>query len=242
MIFFTADTHFGSERALKLSRRPFSSVLEMDRYMVDRWNEVVRKDDTVYHLGDFGELNVRTRLNGKINLLLGNYERDYLEKSKDGVSENDSRLAEFRFNRRMDALKNTFDEIMPFDSTAYSVTDLLKENRRSVQEVIDFLRLSKDDSKLSRVENLIIHLMHEPSHAIKSEEFIFNLYGHIHGRQMIRPYGMDVGVDAHHFRPISLNDVFFYWTAIQYHYDDEVFDGLSPKQIREAAQVPYHGQ
>lgn len=33
-VFFTADTHFGQERALTLSRRPFKSVKEMDEYMM----------------------------------------------------------------------------------------------------------------------------------------------------------------------------------------------------------------
>ena len=30
-------------------------------------------------------------------------------------------------------------------------------------------------------------------------EKLFNLFGHIHGRQAIKTYGLDIGVDAHHF-------------------------------------------
>ena len=74
MIFFTADTHFGSQRTLELSRRPFGSVNHMDNEIVDRWNRVVGEADTVYHLGDFGEPGNLQDLNGKVIFLPGNYD------------------------------------------------------------------------------------------------------------------------------------------------------------------------
>lgn len=74
-IWFTSDTHFSSKRTLELSKRPFKTVEEMDNEMVKRWNEVVNKDDTVYHLGDFGKYDFADDLNGDIILLFGNYER-----------------------------------------------------------------------------------------------------------------------------------------------------------------------
>lgn len=75
-IFFTSDTHFGSQRALELSKRPFRDVNEMDWTMIERWNSIVKPNDVVYHLGDFGESWPAQYLNGKIKLILGNYERD----------------------------------------------------------------------------------------------------------------------------------------------------------------------
>lgn len=52
-LFFTADTHWGHKNILKYCNRPFTSVEEMDRGLVDRWNAVVpRKGATVVHLGD----------------------------------------------------------------------------------------------------------------------------------------------------------------------------------------------
>lgn len=73
-IFFTSDTHFGSSRTLKYSRRPFKSVSEMDEYMISQWNATVGVDDTVYHLGDFGDGAVVQDLSGYIILIYGNYE------------------------------------------------------------------------------------------------------------------------------------------------------------------------
>lgn len=79
-IFFTSDTHFSQERTLELTRRPFNSVQEMDDTMIKNWNELVDKDDTVYHLGDFGNIHIAKKLNGKIILILGNYEVTDMEK------------------------------------------------------------------------------------------------------------------------------------------------------------------
>lgn len=74
-LFFTSDTHFGAERTLKLTRRPFKNVKEMDSFIISQWNKAVRKNDIVFHLGDFGNYNILKKLNGKIILILGNYEQ-----------------------------------------------------------------------------------------------------------------------------------------------------------------------
>ena len=51
--FFTSDTHFNHANVIKYCARPFASIDEMNREMIDRWNAVVGAEDTVYHLGDF---------------------------------------------------------------------------------------------------------------------------------------------------------------------------------------------
>ena len=79
-IWFTADTHFGHERTLNLSKRPFTNVMEMNNVLIENWNTNVAKEDTVYHLGDFGDYEVSRKLNGNIHLLVGNYERNDIQK------------------------------------------------------------------------------------------------------------------------------------------------------------------
>ncbi len=75
-MWFTADTHFGNERTLTLSKRPYSSVSEMGWDMVKRWNSVVSNNDTVFHLGDFGDASMVSHLNAKkIYLVPGNYDK-----------------------------------------------------------------------------------------------------------------------------------------------------------------------
>lgn len=52
----------------------------MDKSIIKNWNKKVKKDDLVYHLGDFGDSNKVKKLNGKIILILGNYEKDDMKK------------------------------------------------------------------------------------------------------------------------------------------------------------------
>ncbi len=77
-VHFTSDTHFGHVLALTARMRPFRSLAEMDELLIARWNERVKPDDEVYHLGDVGHdhhaglAEVLGRLNGRIHLILGN--------------------------------------------------------------------------------------------------------------------------------------------------------------------------
>jgi len=78
--FFTSDTHFYHENIIKYCSRPFSSVDEMNKAMIDNWNNVVGKNDIVWHLGDFcfgkkdNIMEIFPKLNGKINLVMGNHD------------------------------------------------------------------------------------------------------------------------------------------------------------------------
>lgn len=76
-VFFTSDTHFGHQRTFDYSKRSmyFKDVDDMNEEMIHRWNSVVNEEDTIFHLGDFGDFEIAKRLNGTINLLYGNYER-----------------------------------------------------------------------------------------------------------------------------------------------------------------------
>ena len=74
-VFFTSDTHFGHERKIRFKEVPFKSVDEMNDELVRRWNRVVGPNDLVYHIGDFGDYNFVKKLNGKVVLICGNYEK-----------------------------------------------------------------------------------------------------------------------------------------------------------------------
>ena len=78
---FTADTHFGHENIVRFCDRPWSSIDEHDRGLVELWNAVVGPDDTVYVVGDFAH-KVHPRrmrdlfdsLRGEKHLILGNHD------------------------------------------------------------------------------------------------------------------------------------------------------------------------
>jgi calcineurin-like phosphoesterase family protein len=54
MIFFTSDLHFNHRNILEYSHRPFPDLATMHRSLIVNWNSVVKPEDTVWVLGDFG--------------------------------------------------------------------------------------------------------------------------------------------------------------------------------------------
>ncbi len=80
MIYFIADTHFNHANIIKYCNRPFKNTDEMNKYIIKKWNSVVKQTDTVYHLGDVGfgkfeELKTLVgSLNGRKILLRGNHD------------------------------------------------------------------------------------------------------------------------------------------------------------------------
>ncbi len=165
-IWFTSDTHFGSKRTLDLSKRPFKTVKEMDKALINNWNKNIAKNDIVFHLGDFG-----------------NYEIDDLRQNYKKVTE---------FKQKM-------------INTGFYKVSIFRES----------LKIGRE----------IYYLHHKPSDALKYKKLYGakQLFGHIHKLQMIKPYGLNVGIDCHNFTPIDLDMVNFYLNAIENHYDEEVF-------------------
>ena len=51
--WFIADTLFHAN-IIKYTGRPFATVEEMDRALIENWNKCVGDDDQVFFLGDFG--------------------------------------------------------------------------------------------------------------------------------------------------------------------------------------------
>ena len=52
-IFLIADSHFGAKEVIRVFKRPFKTVREMDRVMEENWNRAVEQNDTVISAGDF---------------------------------------------------------------------------------------------------------------------------------------------------------------------------------------------
>lgn len=77
----TSDTHFSHARIVELSRRPFSSVEQMNGEIIKRWNQVVKPDDKVLHTGDMSmgkfpeSVALTSALNGCRFLIPGNHDR-----------------------------------------------------------------------------------------------------------------------------------------------------------------------
>lgn len=177
--YFTSDTHFGSERTRILSKRPFASTAKMDEEFINNWNNLVCKDDVIYHLGDFGNFENVKKLNGKIILVLGNYEKKQIKEE---------------FNNNFEIYK-----------------DYLKSK--------GFYDVYENNVQL-KINNRILNLTHEP---LDCKDKMMNLFGHIHKLQLVKTFGLNVGIDCHNYTPLNEDDVEFYLTAIEKFYDKNVF-------------------
>jgi calcineurin-like phosphoesterase family protein len=84
MIYFISDTHFNHKGSLNWPNgkaRPFHNVEDMNQYIIENWNKIVKDEDTVYFIGDFAyKSNINKaelifqQLKGKKHLIIGNHD------------------------------------------------------------------------------------------------------------------------------------------------------------------------
>ncbi len=82
MIYYIADCHFyHAALNTKMDKRGFADVVEMNEYMIKKWNDKVTNQDTVIILGDLslGKVDETNelihRLKGKLCLIKGNHDK-----------------------------------------------------------------------------------------------------------------------------------------------------------------------
>ena len=78
--FYISDLHLGHKNIIRMSKRPFSSVEEMDATLINNWNSVVTDEDDIYIVGDFCYKSGKDpkeyleKLKGKKHLIIGNHD------------------------------------------------------------------------------------------------------------------------------------------------------------------------
>ena len=77
--YYISDLHFGHTNIIRFDNRPWYTIEEMDKSLIDNWNSVVTDADTVYCLGDFcwqtenRWIEILDQLNGNKQLIKGNH-------------------------------------------------------------------------------------------------------------------------------------------------------------------------
>jgi calcineurin-like phosphoesterase family protein len=72
--------HLGHANIIQLCSRPFKDVDDMNKKLISNWNARVKKDDYVFHIGDFcyktgiNFKNYVKQLNGNIIFISGNHD------------------------------------------------------------------------------------------------------------------------------------------------------------------------
>ena len=176
-IFFTSDTHFGHSKIIDYCKRPFSSIEEHDKTLIQNWNNVVGQDDTVFHLGDFAYgnsqfvSNIIKQLNGNIILIKGNHDLRNMNPT----------------------LYNIFSDVV------YQARILIDKQTVYLNH-FPFLCFEHGDINLYK-DNYSIQLFgHVHSGPLTSSEDVNRL-------NILFPTQYDVGVDNNNFTPISWIDV-----------------------------------
>jgi calcineurin-like phosphoesterase family protein len=84
-MYFTSDTHFDHRNVIRYCNRPFANTDEMNQFIISEWNKVVKKEDIIYHLGDFAGWNLKAaeeilkQLNGRKFLCIGSHDKQMLK-------------------------------------------------------------------------------------------------------------------------------------------------------------------
>lgn len=183
-IYITSDHHFGHQNIIKYCGRPFETSEEMDKVLIENWNEIVRPQDWVIHLGDFTLENVGAareyfrQLNGDICILCN-------------VWHHDKRWLEYAQERPTLKSKSGFDvRLWP------------------PMAVLEVPQLGADGHPLA------ITLCHYPLAVWDRKHYgAWHLHGHSHGKYTYADAddcginALDIGVDCQNFYPINLSGI-----------------------------------
>ena len=179
-VFFTADTHFGHKT--QAWRRGFGTqeAPETDAHddaMVKNWNSVVKPGDTVYHLGDFSFL-------------------------KPG----DTADLIYRLNGWIQLVPGNHDD----DKTLRRITDMQHMSKIKILPELYEAKFSQGQPDGTNIVERLV-LCHFPMLTWNRSHYgVGHLHGHSHGScRYSYPEAkiLDVGVDCHDLKPISLEQV-----------------------------------
>ncbi len=176
-------TTFGHENVIGYCDRPYLNAHEMNVDMVEKWNSVVKPEDTVYYLGDFSmsthNIHIVSKLNGNVLLLPGNHDRsfNYLDKKQSSLPQ-----------RRKLYYDAGFKKILE-QPTSIKVGDY--------DVLLSHFPYFEDHSEFN-----IRYKEYRPK-----DNGQFLLHGHIHQNWLKKSRQINVGVDVWGFKPVSENTI-----------------------------------
>jgi calcineurin-like phosphoesterase family protein len=173
--WLTSDQHFGHANIITYSKRPFSTVEEMNEELVRRFNSVVGTEDTTWHLGDFSldEKMVPRylpRLHGRHILVTGNH--DACHPRRKGWRKRVARYVEYGF------------------AEVHAVGWMAMPGHGHVL----LAHMPSSDAEDARY----------PEWRPKHHPAVTLLHGHVHERWQRRGNMINVGVDVWDYYPVKL--------------------------------------
>ncbi len=179
-VWFTADSHFGHRALVENGwRSGYANVAEMDEDLIKRWNAVVDKRDTVWHLGDWGlgspmhHLQIVKRLNGIKHLVPGNHDKCW-----------PARREAYQWQGKF--LEAGFSTVQAFARRKILGQTVMMSHFPYIGDHVDTDRFSE-------------------FRPVNTGDWL--LHGHVHREWRVRGRMINVGVDVNEFQPISLPEI-----------------------------------
>lgn len=192
--YFTSDLHFGHQNIINFAYRPFSSVEEMNRGLIERWNSVVTDDDYVWILGDLvmgkrdETLPLVAELKGTKYLIPGNHDYCWWGNVTSSDPEKNAKQSA-KVREWMDKYREVGLTIMPSNLYAFLKPDLLV----SLCHFPAIGNREGDDRY--------------PEHIPPVSE-TYNIHGHTHAKHRLHDGNqIHIGVDAWDYTPVSTEQI-----------------------------------
>lgn len=177
-ILLTSDTHCGHAKRMPVARG-FSSIQEHDDTLQQRWNKIVRKNDTVIHFGDVGcgcrdsyILDWVSKLNGTIHLITGNHDSPW-------PGHRTAHTHQRRWLERFETVQ------------AYGTRRVNKQ-----RIVMSHLPYKGDHTETERYAEWRLP---------NTGDLL--LHGHVHDKWLVNQNQINVGVDVWNYAPVPYDDV-----------------------------------
>lgn len=182
-VFFSADLHFFHSKVIEFCNRPWANVQEMNEGLIANWNSVVGKRDKIYVLGDFcfGSHNrpkeILPRLNGYKILVRGNHDHSARKMLAAGFDS----VIENETLRLPDGT-NVLLSHFPYYPTQM-------ERYEAIQAGIEL-----DTRYLYK-------------RILRPDDGTWLLHGHVHTQWPMFARQINVGVDVHDWKPVSVDTI-----------------------------------
>lgn len=177
--YWTADLHLGHANISKYSGRPFTSVEEMNRAIIDNWNETVTPEDEVWVLGDFAmgriadTLFLARELAGNKTLVPGNHDRCWIGAKPSGAWDSGAWTDAYR-------------------QAGFTINLYGEGVLGEMPVLVDHFPYAGDSGDEDRYAE---HRLHDMG--------MWILHGHVHEKWRQKNRQINVGVDAWGGRPVS---------------------------------------
>ena len=194
-LWFTSDNHFFHKRIQELDDEPKHE--DRTAWLIEKWNNRVQPDDTIWHLGDFsfgGKTKTReifSQLNGRINVLSNHFHHDsrWLPKQPNDKS-------------RYEYGPLTWESASGHPISIYPPLVVLEIPQEKLPSGI-----RNDDT----IFPLVIVLCHCPFKTWDRRHYgSWHLYGHTHQKENKieeHQHSLYVGIQAFNYEPVSFDRV-----------------------------------